>query len=188
MKDEGQAADGRDNRNGFIDAVVVHSLSLFVIFLSQFENHASGPIRGFSNRHLGGLGFIHDNGTARADGRAGTAQVAFGRKLGSRLLHHDPLGTDLHTGHASGAQIRVHPEDAEFQDDGVDGAVIGADAALITELNPVIPRCGKTTVDMQQRPGGLDHAEILHGTGQPTGTATRAVFVDDRCAAWMRLP
>jgi len=60
---------------------------------------------------------------------------------------------------------------------GVNGTDLGADAALITKVDTIMPRGGKEPFDPQQCLGRGDLFEIYNAAGQFADTAARAFLV-----------
>jgi hypothetical protein len=90
------------------------------------------------------------NRIARACLSALPTEITFYRNIRIFLLKHHIMGAHLDTYQTPGARLRIHDKGVVFKMNGILRAVVGANAALITEVDAVIARRWKTCFNPQQ--------------------------------------
>ena len=90
------------------------------------------------------------NRIARACLSALPTEIAFHRNIRIFLLKHHVMRTYLDTCQTPGARICIHEKGAIFKMNGILRAVVGANAALVTEVDAVIARRWKACFNPQQ--------------------------------------
>ena len=77
-------------------------------------------------------------------------EITFHRNIRIFLLKHHIMGAHLDTCHTPRARICIYQKGAIFEMNGILRAVVGANAALITEVDAVIARRWKACFNTQQ--------------------------------------
>ena len=93
---------------------------------------------------------LDDNRISRACLSAFSAQVTFYRNIGIFLFKHHVMRTHLDTCQTTGTRVWIYEKGAIIKMNGILRAVVGTYAALVTEVDPVIARSGKTALNTQQ--------------------------------------
>jgi hypothetical protein len=94
------------------------------------------------------------------------------------LFKHHAIRTHLDTYAAPRASIPVHCKNTVIEINGIFRAIVGALAALVTEMDAVITRIREPSLNPQQGSEGIDFPEILDGAGQPTRAAAGTIFMN----------
>jgi hypothetical protein len=78
---------------------------------------------------------------------------------------------------AGNAVYFMDPENAVFKDNGIHGAGLGTDSALIADMDPVIAGRRKPPFNPEQGPGRGDQLKIGYAASQFADPAARAFLM-----------